>query len=371
MNLAALKKIVIKIGSSSLVDDDFRLREKWLESLVEDIAKMKREGGKVIIVTSGAVALGRFKITREYRKLNLQEKQAAAAIGQPLLMSEYNKKFAEHKITTAQMLLTISDIEHRKSYLNAKNTIEALLENDIVPIINENDSVATEELRVGDNDRLSAMVAQMVFADKLIIFSDIDGLYTDDPNKNKAAKFISVVEKIDEKIEALAKGSGSKTGTGGMATKIEAAKIAAAAGCETVITSGKKNNPITSLASRAAKYTLFESDVSPNNARKKWILNTLSIKGSIVVDAGAEKALKQGKSLLPVGVVEVSGSFLKGDKVAVLNESGREVAKGITQYNSKDAEKIKRKKGDEIEEILSHDFTKKYLVHADDMVLTK
>jgi glutamate 5-kinase len=367
MVLDRSKIIVIKIGSSSLVDDKLALRKKWIRSVSDDVASLMKKGKKVIIVSSGAVALGRDLLANKKQKLKIEEKQAAAACGQPILMSEYSKAFAAKKIDTAQILLTINDIENRRSYLNAKNTFEALLDYGVVPIVNENDSVATEELKFGDNDRLSALVAQMVFADTLIIFSDIDGLYTDDPNKNKNAKHIDIVGKIDEDISIFAKGVSSKIGSGGMATKIQAAKIASEFGCETIITSGKMNNPVKVLIN-GARHTLFKSEESPTRARKKWILNSLVSKGKIIVDDGASKALHGKKSLLPIGIKKVEGSFSRGDKVTVCTEKGKEVAKGISAYSSSDINKIKGKKTAEIEKILGFS-GREAAIHVDDLVL--
>ena len=367
MTLEKSKIIVIKVGSSSVVDDKLVLRKKWLKSLTDDIAALNKKGKKVILVSSGAVALGRNLVANKKQKLKIEEKQAAAACGQPILMSEYSKAFAAKKVDTAQILLTINDIENRRSYLNAKNTFETLLNNGVVPIVNENDTVATEELKFGDNDRLSALVAQMVFADTLIIFSDIDGLYTDDPNKNKNAKHIDVVGKIDEDISIFAKGVSSNVGSGGMATKIQAAKIASEFGCETIITSGRVNNPVKSLLA-GARHTLFRSEENPTRARKKWIMNSLVSKGKITIDDGAAKALQNKKSLLPIGIKKVEGSFSRGDNVTIQNQAGKQLAKGISAYSASDISKIKGKKSGEIEKILG--FTgREAAVHVDDLVL--
>lgn len=361
------KIIVIKVGSSSLVDGKNVLRKKWVKSLCNDIAELNAKGKKVILVSSGAVALGRNFISKKSDKLKIEQKQAAAAIGQPILMSEYTSAFGSRKVGCAQILLTINDIENRRSYLNAKNTFENLLNAGIVPIVNENDTVATEELKFGDNDRLSALVAQMVGADHLVIFSDIDGLYTDDPNKNKNAKHIDVVGNIDEDIKLFAKGVSSKVGSGGMATKIQAAKIASEFGCRTIIASGQVENPIKKLA-KGARHTLFRSSENPAGARKKWILNSPTSKGKIVVDDGAAKALLGKKSLLPIGIRSVEGSFSRGDKVAVLNSKGKEIAKGICAYSSSDISMIKGKRSAEIEKILGF-LGREAVIHVDDLVL--
>lgn len=367
MVLQKAKIVVIKIGSSSLVDEKKTLRKKWIKSLCSDVSALIKQGKKIIIVSSGAVALGRNIIANKKIKLKIEQKQAAAAIGQPLLMKEYSKYFDSYDLQTAQILLTINDIENRRSYLNAKNTFETLLENNVVPIVNENDSVATEELKFGDNDRLSALVAQMVGADNLVIFSDIDGLYTDDPNKNKNAKHIEVVGNINEDIKFFAKGASSNVGSGGMITKIHAAKIASEFGCNTIITSGKANNPIKKLMG-GAKCTLFKSSENPSNARKKWILNSPASKGKIIVDDGAAKALQNKKSLLPIGIKRVEGNFNRGDKITIINEKGRELARGISAYSSSDVGVIKGKKSSEIEAILGY-LGREAVVHVDDMVL--
>lgn len=368
MNISSAKTIVIKIGSSTLVDEKLRLREKWLKTLAQDIAGLQKKGKKVIIVSSGAVALGRKLYGKEKGKLKLEEKQALAAIGQPLLINSYNKLLSKKKLITAQILLTISDTENRRNYLNARNTFETLLKKNIIPIVNENDSVATEELRFGDNDRLSAFVAQMVSADLLIILSDVDGLYTDNPGKNKDAKHISIVNEINSDIEKLAGGSGSDIGSGGMITKIKAAEIAAESGCATIIASSKNNNSISNIFSGKAKYTLFKSTQNPEKARKTWILNSLVSKGKIYVDEGAEKALKSKKSLLAVGIKNVDGSFERGEKISIYSHDKKEIAKGITAYSSDDIIQIKGKKSDEIEKILGFS-GREAVVHVDDMVI--
>ncbi len=367
MKLDKAKIIVIKVGSSSLVDDKNVLRKKWVKSLCNDIADLNAKGKKVILVSSGAVALGRNFIANKKDKLKIEEKQAAAAIGQPILMSQYSAAFSFRKVGSAQILLTLNDIENRRSYLNAKNTFENLLNNNIIPIVNENDTVATEELKFGDNDRLSALVAQMVGADHLIILSDIDGLYTDDPNKNKNAKHIEIVGNIDEDIKIFAKGVSSKLGSGGMATKIQAAKIASEFGCCTIITSGQAESPVKKLI-KGGKHTLFRSGENPAGARKKWILNSPTSKGRIVVDDGAAKALQGKKSLLPIGIKAVEGTFSRGDKVSVFTAKGKELAKGISAYSSGDIVQIMGRRLAEIEKILGFS-GREAVIHVDDLVL--
>ncbi len=367
MILKNAKTIVIKIGSTTLVDEDRVLRKKWIRSLCEDIAELVAEKKKVIIVSSGAVALGRKIISEKKTKLKIEEKQAAAAIGQPILMNEYISALGANELHAAQILLTLTDIENRRSYLNAKNTFETLLDENIIPIVNENDSVATEELKFGDNDRLSALVAQMVEADKLIIFSDIDGLYNDDPNKNKDAKHIAVVEKIDDSISSSAKGVSSNMGSGGMQTKISAAKIAAESGCATIITKGSVLNPLKKL-NEGAKHTIFKTSETPKSAWKKWITNSLVAKGRIIIDDGAVKALQGKKSLLPIGIIGVEGQFVRGEKVSIATKGGKDIAKGISAYSSEDISHIKGKKSAEIEKILGYS-GHEAVIHANDMVV--
>ena len=358
------KRIVIKIGSSTITGKNRAIREKWLKTVAKDIRGLKGKS-EVIIVTSGATAVGYNAIAKS-GKLKLEEKQAACAVGQIGLMQAYQK--ALKPTAVAQVLLTISDTERRNSYLTAKRSIETMLKAGIVPVINENDVVATAELRYGDNDRLSARVAQMMEADLLVIFSDIDGLYTGNPRDDKNAKHIAVVEEITRDIEKMAGGAGSDVGTGGMATKIEAAKIAVRAGCDTIITNADGNNPLKKLLSGKAKYTIFKSKISPLTARKQWIVSGVKPMGEIEIDEGAAAALAKGRSLLPAGAVNIWGEFERGDLVIIKTANG-EVARGLTAYSSEDARKIIGKKSTEIEHILG--FTGRgELVHRDDMVIT-
>jgi glutamate 5-kinase len=365
--LSKYKNIVIKIGSSLLADENFDLRQNWLQSLCADVSTLIQQGKNVVVVSSGAVALGRKNIVKDYRKLKIEEKQAAAAIGQPALIAQYQKCFDEHNVKVAQVLLTIHDIEDRRRYLNAKNTFETLLENKIIPIVNENDTVATEELRFGDNDRLSAQVAQMIGADLLIIFSDINGLYSDDPNKNPDAKHIPVITDFTGEIFDAAKGAISKTGTGGMSTKIQAAKIAADSGCNTIITLGKTQNPINALVN-GGKNSLFVASQTPLAARKAWILNRLVTSGTVVVDDGAEAALKNNKSLLAVGAKKVEGDFLRGDKIAIQNRNEQTIGYGISAYGAAELAQILGKKSSEIENIIGYT-GRDAVIHIDDLVV--
>jgi glutamate 5-kinase len=365
MKSLTFKRIVIKIGSSTITGKNRLIREKWLKSVAKDIKSIKGKT-EVIIVTSGAAALGAKSIAKT-GKLKLEEKQAACAIGQIALMQAYVNAF--RPLPVAQILLTISNTEKRHSYLNAKNSIETIIKAGALPVINENDVVATAELKYGDNDRLSARVAQMLGADLLIIFSDIDGLYTRNPKTDIKAKHIDVVEEITRDIEKMATGgSSSEIGTGGMVTKIEAAKIAVRAGCDTIITNGDINNPIRKLLDGKVKYTHFKSRISPLTARKQWIVSGVKPMGEIEVDSGAATALLKGKSLLPAGATRIWGEFERGDLV-IVKAGEQEVARGLTAYSSEDARKITGKKTSELEHILG--FTgRNALIHRDDMVIT-
>ena len=371
MTIKNSKRIVVKIGSSLIVNSNGKgLNEKWLKSLASDLSKLRKQGKELVIVTSGSVALGRpyIKKSTDGKELRLEEKQAAAACGQTKLLKYYRKFLKGHGCEIAQILLTIFDSENRRNYLNAKNTIETLLENDIIPIINENDTVATHEIRFGDNDRLAAKVAQMVSADLLILLSDVDGLYTANPSLDSSAKHIAKVAKIDQEIESMASGALlSGVGSGGMITKIEAAKIATESGCSMILTQGISENPISKLK-KGGKHTLFESDELPINARKKWIRSSLSSNGEVVIDKGAEKALENGSSLLPAGVVDVSGEFDRGDTIDIKNYKLEKIGVGITAYSSSDAKLIIGHQSQEIENIIGFS-GRVELIHRDNMVL--
>lgn len=363
------KKIVIKVGSSLMVNQDKGdLREGWLKTLADDVSYLKKQGKEVIIVTSGSVALGRKYITGTKRTLKLEEKQAAAACGQPQLVRKYQEFLGKHNIPVAQILLTVFDSENRRNYLNAKNTLETLLTNGVVPIINENDTVATEELRFGDNDRLAARVTQMISADLLILFSDVDGLYTGNPRVEPSAKHIAEVKEITRHIEDMASGALSDgIGSGGMVTKIEAAKIAVSGGCCMILASGKENHPVRSLE-KGAKHTVFVSRDNPNKARKSWIASSLQISGEIIIDDGAIKALRNGKSLLPAGVIDITGKFDRGDAVVIKDSRLVKVGVGLCAYASDDARLIMGQKSQEIENMIG--FTgRNELIHRDNLVL--
>ncbi len=371
--LTVAKRIVIKIGSSLIIGEDGHVRKEWLSSLAQDIAELKRCGKEIIVVTSGAVGLGRHVLAYGMRKLELEEKQAAAAAGQIPLFIQWYKAIESCRengdyLYPAQILLTADDSINRRRYLNARNTLETLLENpSIIPIINENDTVATAELRFGDNDRLAARVAQMVGADLLILFSDIDGLYSADPRTNPNAVLQRKIDEITPETEAMAGGAGSSVGTGGMATKISAAKIAMAAGCNMIIAKGIENHPLQKLLD-GVKHSLFIAKGSPLSARKHWIAGSLHPAGTITIDAGAVRALQTGKSLLPAGVTAISGEFERGDTVLICDANGFKLGRGLISYNAADAKRIIGKKSVEIEQILGFK-RRDVLIHRDDMVL--
>ncbi len=329
------KRIVIKVGSSLLVENG-KARSVWLKSLADDIAFLKKSGMEVIIVSSGAIALGKSQLKTKSVKLKLEEKQAAAAIGQIALMSHYQNCFAKLGINVAQILITGDDSADRNRYLNTRNTINTLLKSGVVPIVNENDTIAVEEIKIGDNDRLAARIAQIAGADLLILLSDIDGLYDSNPKTNKSAKFIDVVENIDEKIEKMAGGAGSDVGTGGMITKIKAAKMAFNLGCDCIIASGLKKNPIKQIIDDK-KFTLFKAGAKKINAKKQFIADCLNAKGEAIINECAVLALLKNSSLLPVGITKISGEFKKGDVIFIKDENGRHLANGIAKYDSSTA----------------------------------
>lgn len=361
------RRIVVKIGSALLVDRAKGLKRDWLESLGQDIAALHHAGVEVLVVSSGAIALGRTVLGLPKKALKLEESQAAAAAGQIALAKAYADVLGGHGIKSGQILVTLSDTEERRRYLNARATIETLLKLKAVPVINENDTVATTEIRYGDNDRLAARVATMMGADLLILLSDIDGLYTASPHKNPDAAFLPLVETITPQIEAMAGAAASELSRGGMKTKLDAGKIANAAGTAMIITSGIRMGPLSAI-DRGERATLFEAARAPVNAWKTWISGNLEPAGRLSVDAGAAKALKSGKSLLPAGVKEVSGQFERGDTVAVLNEDGREIARGLIAYDAEDARKIAGHKSDEISTILGYD-ARAAMIHRNDLVV--
>lgn len=366
MDLSNYNRIVVKIGSSSITSEKGTIKLSWLRALADDITELMSAGKDVIIVTSGSVAQGRKYLANKKHKLKLEEKQAAFACGQIDIMKSYTEAFNPRPV--GQVLLTIHDTERRRNYLNAKSAIDTMIENAILPVINENDIVATSELRYGDNDRLSARVAQMLGADLLILLSDIDGLYDKNPNEDPTAKHIEEVTKITKSIRAMAGDATSKTGTGGMHTKISAAKIAMNAGCDCVISNGLKKNPVKKLFDNKAKHTLFKSRTNKLNARQTWIISGVEPYGEISVDKGAMDAIVKGRSLLPVGVTKIKGIFQRGDLVTIKHED-KIVAKGLSSIASRDAKKIKGKNAKEIESILGY-IGRTELVRRDDMVIT-
>lgn len=359
---------MIKVGSALLVDEKTgRIHESWLESLAADIARMRARGQEVAVVSSGAIAVGRRLLEMIDRPLRLEEKQAAAATGQLRLAHAYQNALARHDIKVAQILVTMADSESRRRYLNARNTISTLLKLGVVPVINENDTVATAEIRFGDNDRLSARVAQMISADLLVLLSDIDGLYTADPGTNPNAELIPEVRTLDERIMAMASGSTSAVGTGGMVTKLQAARIAVDAGCAMIIGLGHRQSPIAALEN-GARCTWFLSNATPRTARKRWIAGSLKSKGTLVIDDGALGALQRGKSLLPAGVRTVEGEFQRGDAVVVRTLDGRDVARGLSAYAADDARRIAGRRSGDIEDILGYR-GRDEIIHRDDLVL--
>jgi glutamate 5-kinase len=366
--LLSAKRIVVKVGSALLVDPETgRLNRAWLETLVEDLLRLRARQQQVILVSSGAIALGRRQLKLAKGALRLEEKQAAAAVGQIRLAHAYKELLEEKGVTVAQVLLTLEDSERRRRYLNARATLAALLELGAMPVINENDTVATAEIRYGDNDRLAARVAQMASADCLLLLSDVDGLYTADPNKDPNAQFIERVRHITPEIEAMAGRSMSDVGSGGMATKILAAKIAVSAGCHMCISAGAHKHPVRRIE-EGARATWFVPTANPKAARKQWIAGTLRPAGALGIDEGALKALRAGKSLLPAGIVSAAGRFERGDTVSVLAPDGAEVARGIVAYSDSDATRIMGRKSSDIEALLG--FTgRTEMIHRDDLVI--
>ena len=368
--LADAKRIVVKIGSSLLVDGDKgRLNRSWLESLAADVAASRRRGQEVILVSSGAIALGRRHLKLGSGKLKLEESQAAAAVGQIRLAHAYKELLETHEITVAQILLTLGDTEQRRRYLNARGTLNTLLSLGAVPVINENDTVTTAEIRYGDNDRLAARVAQMVGADCLVLLSDVDGLYTANPNVDPDAQFIARVLEITPAIEAMAGGTGSDMGSGGMQTKIAAAKIAIAAGCHLCISLGSVEHPLQRIED-GARCTWFMPSSTPLATRKQWIAGTLKPAGAISIDDGAVRALMGGKSLLPAGVTRAVGRFDRGDTVSIVGPDGTEIGRGICAYSDVDAARIIGRKSADIEKVLGFR-GRDEIVHRDDLVLLR
>lgn len=362
------RRIVVKIGSALLTNQETgQLKIDWLASLVHDIAELRAQGRDVVLVSSGAIALGRHALGLRRGALELEESQAAAAVGQISLAHAYQSLTNSHGLTAAQILLTLGDTEKRRRYLNARNTLQTLLKLGAVPVVNENDTVATNEIRYGDNDRLSARVASMVSADCLVLLSDVDGLYTAPPGSGADAQRLDVVTDITLEIEAMAGDAGTELSKGGMKTKIEAAKIARAAGCHLVIASGKPDHPLRQL-NEGGPCTWFLAPSDPVAAKKRWISGQLEAKGEVVIDAGAEKALVKGKSLLPAGVVRIAGDFDRGDCVIIRSDDGRELGRGLIAYAKDDAQRIIGKRTSEIAAILGY-LGRDELLHRDDLAL--
>lgn len=362
------RRLVVKVGSSLLVNADTgRLNDAWLEALIDDVIHLRREGKELLLVSSGAIALGRRHLQLPPGPLRLEDSQAAAAVGQIRLAQAYQTLLERHGVPVAQVLLTLEDSEQRRRYLNARATLNTLLERGAVPVINENDTVATAEIRYGDNDRLAARVAQMIEADCVLLLSDIDGLYTADPRRDPQAEFIARVERITPDIEAMGGDTLSDFGRGGMAAKLAAARIAVTAGCHLGIAAGTPMNPLQRILN-GARCTWFQPVDTPVTARKQWIAGVLRPAGTLVIDQGAVRALRGGKSLLPAGVVAVQGVFDRGDTVSVLDEAGREIARGIVAYGDVDARRIVGRRSEDIREILGF-AGRDELVHRDDLAM--
>ncbi len=366
MYLKNSKIVVIKIGSSLLIDDKMRIRTKWLTEFSKDIKKLADQDKKIIIVTSGAIALGCKKLNLNKSKLKLDKSQAIASIGQIELMNLFKKNFNKVNLNLSQILLTLEDTEQRRRALNAKRTINNLFELGFIPVVNENDSTATSEIKYGDNDRLASRVSQISGADCLILLSDVDGLYTKNPKFYKEASLIKEIKKIDNKIEKIADSKSGVYGTGGMKTKIDAAKICLLSGCMMAIANGLILRPLENIQ-KNNNCTWFLTKISKLDARKKWIISSISPKGELVIDDGAIKALKQGKSLLAAGIKKVNGKFNKGDHIKIVNRQMIEYARGLSSFTSDEISKIKGQHSNKIQDLLGY-IAKSEVVHKDDMV---
>ena len=367
VSASSFKRIVIKIGSALLVDRETGLKRDWLNSLCADVNMLRDAGCEVLLVSSGAIALGRRQLALPKKVLKLEESQAAAATGQILLARAYSEALGAYDYQAGQVLLTLGDTEERRRYINARETISTLLKLGAVPIINENDTVATSEIRYGDNDRLAARVATMVSADLLVLLSDVDGFYSGVPGKDVEAKRFDRIADITPEIETMAGDAGTELSRGGMVTKLEAGKIAMAGGTSMAIASGKELHPLRSLF-EGGNATWFDAKETPVTARKKWIAGQMNMGGSIIVDDGAAKALAGGKSLLPAGVTQVTGSFSRGDVVAIISHQGDELGCGLVSYGAEDASQIAGCQSDEIESILGMT-SRGALIHRDNLVL--
>lgn len=367
-SLRTYKRITVKIGSALLVDRTSGLKREWLASMADDIATLAEAGADVLVVSSGAIALGRTILGLGKRALKLEESQAAAAVGQIALSGAWAEELGRKGLKSGQILVTLGDTEERRRYLNARATISTLLKMNAVPVINENDTVATSEIRYGDNDRLAARVATMMGSDLLVLLSDIDGLYTAPPARDPDAKFIPVVDRITPDIEAMAGDAASELSRGGMRTKLDAGKIATAAGTAMIITAGTRLSPLMAIE-RGERSTYFRPSGNPVKGYKTWIAGQLEPAGRLTVDAGAVGALLSGKSLLPAGVKLVSGNFSRGDTVAILSPEGREIARGLVAYDAADAVRIAGLKTTEIETVLGYE-ARSAMIHRDDLVVS-
>jgi len=371
--LISARRLVVKIGSASLAADSGEIHRPWLDALADDVARCRSRGQEVILVSSGAIAVGRRHLGLAGRRLRLEEKQAAAATGQIRLAHAYQEALARHGITVAQILLTLDDTEERRRHLNARSTFAQLVALGAVPVVNENDTIATAEIRFGDNDRLAARVAQMTSADLLVLLSDIDGLYTADPRKDPNARHIATVREIGSEIEAMAGEAPPGYSSGGMVTKLVAARIAMSAGCRMLIAKGKSGGlamgPLAAIEA-GGRATLFLSRGEPRSARKAWIACAVNPSGTVIVDDGAARALRRGTSLLPAGVVDVEGSFERGDAVIIRARSGGEAGRGLSAYSSADIRRIAGHKSGEIAGILGYR-GRDEIIHRDDLVVTE
>lgn len=365
--LSDFRRLVIKVGSSLLVDDTGQLNRAWLDKLADDVALLCSEGHEILIVSSGAIAIGSSVLGINKKRARLEDLQAAAAAGQVQLVHAYQEALRRHDISAAQILLTPDDTEDRRRFLNARRTLGKLIERSVIPVINENDTVATTEIRYGDNDRLAARIAQLVMADALILLSDVDGFYTADPGANENAEHIPEVSSIGSDTLAMAGETRSDVGTGGMATKVQAASIATHAGCSTIIASGIISHPLKALKD-GARCTIFRATATPAAARKQWLAGALEVRGEIHVDEGAVRALHEGSSLLPVGMVTVAGNFRRGDVVALKDASGTEIGRGLAEYSADDAAKLVGIRSDQIEQVLGYR-ERATMVHRDELVL--
>ena len=366
MHLKNSKIIVIKIGSSLLIDSNQKIRKKWFFSFARDIQKLKLENKKIIIVSSGAIALGCKKMKFNKTKLKLDKSQAIASIGQIELMNLFTETFSKYKLNISQILLTLDDTEERRRSINAKRTFENLFQLNYIPIVNENDTIATSEIKYGDNDRLASRVAQITNADTLVLLSDVDGLFTKNPKIFKDAKLIKKIDNLSKDIGNVSFKGMTELGSGGMNTKIEAAKICNLAGCNMIIGNGLYLNPLSQIEKKN-NCTWFISKISKLHARKKWIISSVSPKGELIIDEGAKKALISGKSLLAAGIKKVLGKFNKGDHIKIIDTKKRDFARGLSSFSSEEIEKIKGYHSKEIKKILGY-ISKSEVVHKDDMV---